>query len=121
MKRVFADGAYDRMSCRRFLYTRGMKQHIPPGLNATFRPEKELGQRNKDLSVIKGLGGDKSAKRLWKKLTGYYRRSLAETAFSRLKRIFGERLRSRKFDNQVVETMIQCHALNRMTNALIIN
>jgi len=121
VKSVFADGAYDRLSCRRFLHNRGIKQHIPPGLNATFRPEIELKSRNQDLAVIKGLGGDKRAKSLWKKLTGYYRRSLAETAFSRLKRMFGDKLKSRKIENQVAEAMIHCQALNRMANALNIN
>ncbi|MEB3295463.1 MAG: IS5/IS1182 family transposase, partial [Synechococcales bacterium] len=32
----------------------------------------------------------------------------------RLKAIFGGKLRSRKFDNQAVELLLQCVALNRM-------
>ncbi len=32
----------------------------------------------------------------------------------RLKATFGGKLRSRKFDNQAVELLLQCAALNRM-------
>ena len=51
----------------------------------------------------------------WKQQSGYHRRSLAETAMFRLKTIFGNQLTSRKFDNQLVEAIIKCRALNFMT------
>src|SRR5271154_622092 len=35
--------------------------------------------RNNSILEIVGLGGDNTARRLWKKLKGYHRRSLAET------------------------------------------
>jgi hypothetical protein len=35
----------------------------------------------------------------------------------RLKAIFGGKLRSRKFDNQAAELLLQCAALNRMIQA----
>ncbi|HEY9620546.1 MAG TPA: IS5/IS1182 family transposase, partial [Crinalium sp.] len=44
----------------------------------------------------------------------YHRRSLAETTMFRFKTIFGDRLSSRKFNNQAVELFIKCAALNRM-------
>ena len=51
----------------------------------------------------------------WKEESGYHRRSLAETAFSRIKTIFGDRLRSRDFDNQATEAFLRLSVLNRMT------
>jgi len=51
---------------------------------------------------------------LWKKLSGYHTRSLAETAFSRFKRLFGDRLFSKTRVNMEAEIMFKCHVLNRM-------
>jgi transposase len=48
-------------------------------------------------------------------LTGYHERSLVETAFSRLKGIFGSKLFSRSADNQEVELKLKAHILNVMT------
>jgi len=62
-----------------------------------------------------GLGNTEEAKTLWKKLAGYHRRSLVETAFSRFKGIFGDRLFSKHFDSQEIELNIKSQVLNRMT------
>lgn len=50
-------------------------------------------------------------RRLWKRWSGYHRRSLAETAMSRLKRL-GERLWARDPARQVAEVQIRCAILN---------
>ena len=50
-----------------------------------------------------------------KRESGYSRRSLAETAFSRLKRLFGERLRGRVFENQASGAFLMPAAINVMT------
>ena len=50
-------------------------------------------------------------RRLWKQWSGYHRRSLAETAMSRLKRL-GERLAARDPARQVAEVQIRCAILN---------
>jgi len=62
-----------------------------------------------------GLGGDDAARKLWKKLRGYHRRSLAETAMFRFKRFFGNDLRSRTLETQRAESRAKCEALNIMT------
>ena len=62
-----------------------------------------------------GLGNTEEAKTLWKKLVGYHRRSLVETAFSRFKGIFGDRLFSKRIDSQEIELNIKSQVLNRMT------
>jgi hypothetical protein len=63
------------------------------------------------LRAIKRLG-----RRLWKRWSGYHRRSLAETAMSRLKRL-GERLSARDPARRVAEVQIRCAILNTF-NAL---
>jgi len=73
-----------------------------------------LEPRNKQLLEITGLGGDDIARELWKKLSGYHKRSLVETAFFRWKQLLGSGLKSRKFENQIVESKIKCQILNKM-------
>jgi hypothetical protein len=51
----------------------------------------------------------------WKEESGYHRRSLAETAISRYKRLLGEKLWARDLPRQAREAFIGCVALNRMT------
>ena len=65
--------------------------------------------RDENLSYIRKHGRKK-----WKQDANYHRRSLAETTMFRLKAIFGGKLCCRKFDNQAVELLLQCAALNRM-------
>ena len=48
--------------------------------------------------------------------SGYHRRSLAETAMSRMKTIFGGTIASRKPGQQAKEVGIRCRALNIMTH-----
>jgi hypothetical protein len=50
----------------------------------------------------------------WKEDNNYHKRSLVETAFFRYKTIFGGNLRSRRFENQVTESLIKCMAWNKM-------
>ncbi len=56
------------------------------------------------------LYGD--GKAAWKESIGYHRRSLAETAMSRLKTNFGDRLKNRKMPNQITEVALRCKLLN---------
>jgi hypothetical protein len=71
--------------------------------------------RNTSILEILGLGGDDRARKLWKKLKGYHRRSLAETAMFRFKRLFGSDLRNRMLETQKAELRAKCQALNIMT------
>lgn len=65
--------------------------------------------RDEHLRRIRKVGRAK-----WKNESGYHQRSLVETTMFRLKTIFGGKLRSRQFDNQAVELLLQCVALNHM-------
>jgi hypothetical protein len=71
--------------------------------------------RENAVRQIMGLGNDEIARSLWKKLRGYHRRSLVETAFSRLKCLFGDRLSSRTLVNQQSELYVKSLVLNTMT------
>ena len=75
-----------------------------------------LEERNKVLLEIRGLGGDDDARKLWKKMKGYHRRSLAETGIYRFKTLFGSDLKSRIFQGQQAEADVKSKALNIITN-----
>jgi hypothetical protein len=51
---------------------------------------------------------------IWKKWSGYHRRSLVEAKMRCLK-LLGERIMSRDFDRQVAELQVRAALLNRST------
>jgi hypothetical protein len=95
----------------------GSRPIIPPNRNAVFRKDASPSNKERNNSVLEiiGLGGNDAARKLWKKLKGYHRRSLVETAMFRFKRLFGSDLRNRRLDTQRAEVRAKCQALNRMT------
>ena len=84
---------------------------IPPRKNA--KPWKDtkssLLERNELLRTIKRLG-----RTLWKKWSGYHRRSLVETKMHCIK-LLGDKLSARSFDSQVNEIHARVAVLNRFT------
>ena len=107
VKRTYGDGAYDQMVCYRANYHHGSTAIIPPRRNGQYHagaPDYFL-ERNKSLLEIKGLGEDENARKLWKKLRGYHRRSLAETGMYRFKVLFGRDLKCRTFQGQQSEAL----------------
>lgn len=112
VKVVIADGAYDRSSSREAIKQMKSKALIPPPKNARYRYTNS--ERDQAIAAIKGLGGDKEARSIWGKLSGYSQRVLVETAFSRLKRLFGDRLFSKSLDKQRIENTMRCLLLNQM-------
>ena len=62
--------------------------------------------QNATLAAARQLGW-----RLWKKWSGYHRRSLVETTMGRLK-LLGERLAARQPERQVAEVQVRCAILN---------
>jgi hypothetical protein len=118
VKTTYGDGAYDRQAFYRSSYVRGIDPVVPPRRGGRLSQETDkpwMKKRNDNLKVIQGLGGDNEARQLWKKLSGYHRRSLAETAMYRFKRSFGGDFRSRKLDYQRAELYAKSLAMNRMT------
>ncbi len=118
VKRTYGDGAYDREMCYRANFHHGSSPIIPPQRNARYRADApdHLQERNKALLEIRGLGGNDEARKFWKKLKEYHRRSLAETGMYRFKTLFGRDLKSRIFEGQQAETYIKSKALNIMTS-----
>jgi transposase len=110
---VSADGAYDHRHCYDEITERQAQPVIPPRKDAVIwqhgNCQAPPHPRDENLRYIRKHGRKK-----WKRDANYHRRSLAETTMFRFKTIFGGKVRSRKFDNQAVELLLQCAALNRM-------
>ncbi len=114
-KLVIGDGAYDDRDVRDLIRKKGGKGLIPPPSNAVCHGT-DL-ERDEAIKVIRAFGGDKVAKSIWGKLSGYSRRALVETTFSRYKKMFGERAFSRTQDRIVLENRLKCVLLNKMIRA----
>lgn len=110
---VSADGAYDQRHCYDVIDARQATTAIPPRKNAKIwhhgNCKAPPHPRDENLRAIRRRG-----RKAWKRASNYHRRSLAETTMFRLKTIFGGKLRSRRFDNQATELLLQCVVLNRM-------
>jgi len=114
------DGGYDNRPCYEALQVQQVEQQhalkatIPPRQGARIwrhgnKKEDRLA-RDENLREIRRVG-----RKRWKQESGYHRRSLAETAMSRYKRIVGEKLRARDFARQAKEAFIGVLILNQMT------
>lgn len=113
VRKISTDGAYDKKTVYEFLSQHHLDSCIPPRRGACLRQEDCFDTRNQNILAIRGLGNDEDAFSLWKKLTGYHQRSLVETAFSRLKMLFGDRVNNKTKSNQNAEIIFRLHALNR--------
>lgn len=108
---VTADGAYDTRRCHNLIVARGAAAIIPPHKNAQPWKPVLAGAiaRNEAVRACKYLG-----RALWRKLTGYHRRSRAETKMNCV-RVLGQGLIARDFDRQVAELQVRIAVLNRCT------
>ena len=119
---ISGDGGYDKRSCYEVLQKRqteqeqALKVSIPPRRGARiWRHGNSKAQRlarDENVREIRRVG-----RQGWKHQSGYHRRSLAETAMSRYKRIVGDKLQARDFQRQSTEAFVGVLMLNRM-NAL---
>lgn len=108
---VTTDGAYDTRLCYAAIARRRAAAIIPPRKNGQFWKTDTPGNlsRNESLRSVRYLG-----RVLWKKWTGYHRRSLVETKMHCFK-LLADRVKSRDFDRQVAELQICAAILNRFT------
>ena len=104
LKRVVADGAYDSKSNFRLLADRGIEPVIRVRKNASF---KAGGCMPRKIAVAEQLGNPQ-----WKKEKGYGYRWMAESAFSSIKRVFGEHISSIKWRNIVNELLLKASIYN---------
>jgi IS5 family transposase len=113
IEQVTGDGAYDHRHCYDEISERDAQAIIPPRKDAVIwqhgNRKAAPHPRDENLRDIRHNG-----RAQWKRDTRYHRRSLAETTMFRLKVIFGGKVRARLFENQAVELLLQCAALNRM-------
>lgn len=108
---VTGDGAYDTKACHSAIAAIGASAIIPTRKNARLWKKYPPGAhaRNEILRATQRLG-----RTIWKKWSGYHRRSLVETKMRCLK-LLGERIMSRDFDRQVAELQVRAALLNRFT------
>jgi transposase len=111
---VMADGAYDGEPTYRTVaeHDPATTVVIPPRSTAVLGSSAEPTQRDRHIQSLADKG------RLgWQRETDYDRRSKAETAMSRYKRILGDHLHARKLSGQQAEAAIGVAVLNRMIDA----
>lgn len=108
---VSGDGAYDTKACHAAIAAVGAEAIIPTRKNARLWKKYPPGaeRRNEILKATQRLG-----RTIWKKWSGYHRRSLVETKM-RCFKLLGERVMARDFDRQVAELQVRAALLNRFT------
>ena len=108
---VSGDGVYDTKGCHEAIAKRGAQAIIPTRKNAKPWKDHRPGAiaRNAILAATRLLG-----RKIWKKWSGYHRRSLVETKM-RCFKLLGERVMARDFERQVAELQIRAAILNRFT------
>jgi hypothetical protein len=96
---VSGDGAYDTKACHEAIALRQAQAIIPTRKNAKPWKTNRRGAeaRNEILRATRRLG-----RAIWKRWSGYHRRSLVETKM-RCFKLLGERIMARDFDRQVAE------------------
>ena len=106
IKKVLADGGYDSKDNFRYLDELKITPIIKVRKNSSIKNNSKCIPRK--LSVIQQLDNLKR----WKKTHGYGMRWMAESAFSSIKRTFGEHVSSVKWNNIVNEVMLKTSIYN---------
>jgi hypothetical protein len=104
VRRVLADGAYDSKNNFRMLASNNIEAVIRVRKNASL---KGGGCMPRKFAVLEQLGNED-----WRKVRGYGYRWMAESAFSSLKRIFGEYITSVRWKNIVNELLLKASIYN---------
>lgn len=119
VKSARGDGAYDASRFRKKVHEKGGVCVVPPPRDAAYKGTKEVGwekERDDAIAAIHGFGGDETARKLWKICSGYHKRSLVETTMFRIKKMFGEGLKSRSMGAQKTEAFCKSMIINKMNN-----
>jgi len=104
LRRVIGDGAYDSKNSFRMLSEMGVDPLIRVRKNASLKADGCLPRR---FAVEEQFGNSD-----WRKERGYGYRWMAESAFSSLKRVFGEYICSVKWENIVQELLLKASIYN---------
>ena len=103
------DGAYDTQDMHKACHNRGAIPIIPSRKGARRHKGLAFAHRNEVVKACKRLG-----RVIWKRWSGYHRRSLVETKMNCFKRL-GEKVMARTFERQVAELNVRASILNRFT------
>lgn len=121
LRQVTGDGSYDQWRCYAAVAARPdhPRAVFPPPRPRTGPHRARIQRhgnvaappldRDEHIRCIRRVG-----RRRWKAQVGYHRRSLAETAVSRYKRGFGDRVTARTFAGQCTEVFLRGALLNRL-------
>jgi hypothetical protein len=104
LRRAIGDGAYDSKNNFRMLSEMGVDPLIRVRKNASLKADGCLPRR---FAVEEQFGNSD-----WRKERGYGYRWMAESAFSSLKRVFGEYICSVKWENIVKELLLKASIYN---------
>ena len=108
VKGVLADGMYDSNNNFRYL----SKNHIKPGIKTRSNSKvKSTNCHARNMSVVRQ---QQANFKRWKRSVSYGYRWLAETAFSSIKRMFGEHVTTRKFSNMVKGDLSKSNSLQHV-------
>ncbi len=115
VRQVCGDRAYDTGPCYQAILDRGAVPTIPLRRNARLSKAKDpppnRAERDAVIRRIKDEG-----RYPWRSASGATRQSLAENAVSRFEALVDVKLTARAFENQRIEALVKCRALNRMTS-----
>jgi hypothetical protein len=104
LKGVVADGAYDSKSNFRLLSERGIDPLIRVRKNSSLKAD---GCMPRKFAVVFQLGNPN-----WRRESGYGYRWMVESAFSSIKRVFGEYICAVKWPNIVKELLLKASIYN---------
>lgn len=120
---VTGDGAYDTEATHKTVHDRDAQAIIPPAITAKAQSELKnkksykdyLKQRDDIIHRIRQAEDFTQGLKQWKKASGYHKRSLVETCFFRLKRIFGFHFQQKTEQGRKNEMIAKINLLNAMT------
>ena len=110
---LMGDGAYDRSTVYDVIASRNPHATfiVPPCKGSAPGPRATSSPTQRDQRILTIVAHGRMN---WQKTSGYNRRSLAEAAISRYKRVIGDTLKSRADDRRMTEVAIAVKSLNRM-------
>jgi len=88
---ILADGAYDNFANWDTVAEKGIRLTV--NVRANGKKDKDYPERNSTIRIRDAIGHD-----MWSVFFGYGRRWMVEVFFSVFKKIFGDRVRAKRFD-----------------------
>lgn len=120
---IYGDGAYDKRICYQaasrlnaHLIAPVQKNACKQKANRNFPYDESLDDRDRKIDFLAEFHDKETGMAIWKKISGYHKRSLVETAMYRIKQNFSHRLNSRKEIHQQKQMEARSFALNMMTD-----